>query len=127
RASATGTISVSAGPTETYQVVEHSETAEDSMLIADPCNNRVVETNPAGKVVWELKSFQDPFRLLPPGEPLTLAEPMDAQRWVDLESTAGGPALLVIHTLVADAGNTRVLEIVDKIRYRQGNFTPDSY
>src|SRR5262249_26963367 len=82
--------------------------------------------NPAGKVVWELTSFQDPFRLLPPGEPLKLAEPLDMQRWVDLENALGG-TVLVVHTLVADAGNTRVIEIVDKIQYRQGNYDPASF
>src|SRR5262249_52091682 len=35
--------------------------------------------------------------------------------------------VLVVHTLVADAGNTRVIEIVDKIQYRQGNYDPASF
>src|SRR5207249_6968972 len=85
------------------------------------------ETNPSGKVIWELASFQDPFRLLPPGEPLKLSDPMDVQRWVDTENTTQLGVVLVIHTLVADSGNTRVIEIVDKIRYQQGNYSPDSF
>jgi hypothetical protein len=121
-------IFFSAGPTEPEKVNEHSDLADESNLIADTGNNRIVEVNPAGKVVWEAKNFQDPFRLLPPGEPLTLSGPRDVQRWVDTEADPnGGPALLVIHTLIADPGNTRVIELVDKIRYQQGNFTGDSY
>jgi hypothetical protein len=55
---------------------------------------------------------------------------MDVQRWVDTEQHAGGSngsPLLVIHTLVADSGNTRVIEIVDKILYQQGIFNPNSF
>jgi PQQ-like domain len=128
RGSTLTSIFFSAAPTEPGIVSEHSELADESNLIADTGNNRIVEVNPAGKVVWEAKSFQDPFRLLPSGESLTLLSPRDVQRWVDTEADPnGGPALLVIHTLIADTGNTRVIELVDKIRYRQGNYTGDSY
>jgi hypothetical protein len=131
RDSSIASIFYSSAPTENGLVSEHTpEIAEESLLIADTGNDRVVETNPAGKVIWELNGFQDPFRLLPPGEPTKLSEPMDAQRWVDTAADPqqpGGAPLLVIHTLIADAGNTRVIEIVDKIRYRQGNYSPDSF
>src|SRR5439155_13966799 len=96
----------------------------------DTGNNRVVEFNTSGKVIWEASAFQDPFRLLPTGEPLKLDEPHDVQRWVDtapdLEFPTG-PPLLVFHTLIADTGNRRVVELVDKVRFRQGRYTPDSY
>lgn len=130
RTSSIASIFFSSAPTESGLVGEHSEMAEESLLIADTGNNRIVETNPGGKVIWELSSFQDPFRLLAPGETLKLSEPMDVQRWVDTESDSvagGGPPLLVIHTLIADSGNTRVIEIVDKIRYRQGNYAPQLF
>jgi outer membrane protein assembly factor BamB len=120
----------SSNVTEEGTVGVHSEIAETSTLVADTGNNRVVEYNPAGKVVWELSSFQDPFRLLPSGESLKLSEPHDVQRWVDTApdpQNASGPPLLVFHTLIADTGNGRVLEIVDKIRYRLGQFTPESF
>jgi hypothetical protein len=126
RTSSIASIFYSSAPTESGLVGEHSEIAEESLLIADTGNNRVVETNPGGKVIWELTSFQDPFRLLPPGEPLKLADPVDVQRWVDTEQ-AGGETVLVIHTLVADAGNTRVIEIVDKVRFQNGDFGPNTY
>jgi hypothetical protein len=129
RASSIASIFYSTAPTESGAVSEHTpEIAEESLLIADTGNNRIVETNPGGKVIWELSSFQDPFRLLPPGEPLRLSDPVDVQRWVDTQPhPTGGPPLLVIHTLVADAGNTRVIEIVDKIEYQQGNYGPNSF
>jgi hypothetical protein len=126
RTSSIASIFFSSAPTEAGLVGEHSEIAEESLLIADTGNDRVVETNPAGKVIWEASSFQDPFRLLPPGEPLTLSEPTDAQRWVDVEA-AGGASLLVIHTLIADSGNTRVIELVDKVRFQQGSYGSDSF
>src|SRR5262249_31237576 len=111
-------------------VTEHSEVADTSFLAADTGNNRVVGYNPAGNAIWELKEFNDPFRLLPAGEPRTLNSPRDAQRWVDTEQdplNPTGPLLLVFHTLVADTSNTRLLEIVDKIRYNAGYFTATSF
>lgn len=120
----------SSNVTELGTIGEHSEIAESSTLVADTGNNRVVEYNPSGKVIWECTTFQDPFRLLPPGEPLSLSEPHDVQRWVDTAPdplNPNGPPLLVFHTLIADTGNRRVLQIVDKVRFRQGRFTPDSF
>jgi hypothetical protein len=126
RDSSLASIFYSTGPTEAHLVGEHSEMAPESALTADTGNDRVVETNAFGKVIWELTTFQDPFKLLPPGEPLKLSEPMDVQRWVDTENSSRG-TLLVVHTLVADSGNTRVIEIVDKILYQQGNYDPNSF
>jgi hypothetical protein len=107
---------------------EHSELAEESYLVADSGNNRCLEFNPIGKVVWELKTFQDPFKLLPSGESVKLSNPMDVQRWIEREDV-GDPArfVYVIHTLVADTGNTRILEIVDKVEYQGGSFTGRSF
>jgi hypothetical protein len=120
----------SSNVTEAGTIGEHSEIAETSTLVADTGNNRVVEFNPSGKVVWEATQVQDPFRLLPPGESLKLSEPHDVQRWVDTApdpQNPNGPPLLVFHTLIADTGNRRVIEVVDKVRYRRGQFTSDSY
>jgi hypothetical protein len=120
----------SSNVTEAGTIGEHSEISEASTLVADAGNNRVVEFNASGKVVWEAANFQDPFRILPAGESLKLNEPHDVQRWVDTApdlANPGGPPLLVFHTLIADTGNRRVIELVDKVRFRQGTFTPDSY
>lgn len=117
-------------------IKETAEFADESWLAADTGNNRCVEFNAAGKLIWELDAFQDPFGYLPAGESLKLAGPMDVSRWIEPEtasvydSNTGGfvnATVYVVHTLIADTGNTRVLEIVDKIYYRRGQFTPDSY
>lgn len=109
-------------------VAETVDWAEDSYLAADTGNNRAVEFNLAGKVIWELDSFQDPLGLLPAGEPLKLSGPMDVQRWVEQELLPGNlGTLFVIHTLIADTGNTRVIEIVDKVQYQRGQYTQSSY
>lgn len=108
-------------------ITETSEMAEESYLAADTGNNRCVEFNPAGNVVWELRDFQDPYKLLPPGEPLHLSGPMDVQRWVETENHPTLGRLQVIHTLVADTGNFRVLEIVDKVLPQRGIFNANSF
>jgi len=105
---------------------EFTEFAEESYLAADTGNDRCVEFNPAGKVVWEARDFQDPTGILPAGESLKLSAPMDVQRWVDIE-TVNNRRIYVIHTLIADTGNTRVIELVDKVQYQNGYYGPDSF
>lgn len=107
-------------------ISENSVLADESYLAADTGNNRIVEFNPGGKVVGEWNAFQDPFNILPPGETTKIAGPMDVQRWVETESTSAGD-VYVLHTLIADTGNFRVIEVVDKIRYQAGNFNSGSY
>ena len=109
-------------------ITEHSTPiADESYLIAETGNSRCVEVNPAGNVIWELTSFQDPFGLIPSGEPLRLSGPTDVSRWIEEEAHPTLGRLFVVHTLVADPGNTRIVEIVDKIRFQRGTFTADSF
>src|SRR5262249_41788842 len=49
RNSSLTSIFFSSGPTEPGLVSEHSELADESTLVVDTGNNRVVEINPAGK------------------------------------------------------------------------------
>jgi len=110
--------------------IQQAALADESYLAADTGNNRVVEFNPGGKVVGEWANFYDPFNLLPSGESLKLSGPMDVQRWVETERVGTGMSavdIFVIHTLIADTGNTRVIELVDKIQYQAGNFTSGSF
>jgi hypothetical protein len=84
-------------------------------LICDTGNNRVVEVDRAGRVVWQLTNFADPYGLLSPNESRSLASPTSVQRWetfdYDPQDHVGAR---VQHTLVADFGNNRVLEIVSR-------------
>lgn len=109
-------------------IKQNPDYADSSYLVADTGNNRVVEFNAAGKVVWEATDIFDPMDFVSAGEPLKLSGPMDAQRWVEREAVPGFPEpLYVIHTLIADTGNNRVVEIVDKVQYSGGNYGPNSF
>ena len=79
-----------------------------NFLIADTGNNRVVEVDRAGTVLWELTDFADPLNLLGGAEPLTLSAPTDVQRW-----SVFTPTTTEVHTLVVDSGNHRILQIRD--------------
>lgn len=107
-------------------IKESPEWAESSYLVADPGNNRIIEFNPAGKAVWECDQIFDPMDYIPAGEPLKLSQPMDVQRWVETE-VVGGTTIYVIHTLIADTGNNRIVEVVDKVQYTNGNYGPNSF
>lgn len=84
-------------------------------LISDTGNNRVVEVDRAGRVVWQLTDFADPYGLLAPNESRTLSSPTSVQRWetyeYDPEDRVGAR---VQHTLIADFGNNRVVEVVSR-------------
>jgi hypothetical protein len=108
-------------------IAEHSPMADESYLIAETGNNRCVELNPGGSVVWEAEQFQDPLGLLPAGESLRLSGPTDVQRWVESELHPTLGDLVVVHTLITDAGNNRVLELVDKIKFQRGVYNADSF
>jgi hypothetical protein len=126
-ASSAPTIPAQSGD-PTGGITENSELAQESYIAADTGNNRVVEFNIAGKVVWEAEGFQDPGGLLPAGEPLKLNGPMDVQRWVERENHPTLGVLWVVHTLIADTGNNRVLQLVDKVSPQsKGSFNTYSY
>ncbi|HEY3282459.1 MAG TPA: PQQ-binding-like beta-propeller repeat protein [Armatimonadota bacterium] len=83
-------------------------------LICDTGNNRVVEVDRGGQVIWELSSFADPQNILGGSQPLTLSTPTDVQRWYSTRRDgSGAPIANETHTLVTDLGNQRVLEIRD--------------
>lgn len=63
---------------------------------------------------WMYDKFADPKNLLRTGQPTQLQGPTDALLWEEIEPDAGGP-LLVVHCLVADSGNHRILDLVYRI------------
>ena len=124
----------------------------NDMLVVDTGNNRVLQMDRGGNVVWEVNRLQDHLRgWLRRGDPLSLNEPTDCQFWTefvpDLRAWAGQAAVqlpsvpgYVVHYLIADSGNFRVVEVVDILNYagspvqvggvsmlRQVNFASDTY
>lgn len=119
----------------------------NDLLVVDTGNNRVLQMDRGGNVVWEVSQMGDDLKgLLRPGDPLTLNEPTDCQYWTEFVSDLsawGGtsvratlPAVpgYVIHYLIADSGNFRVIELVDVLTYtgatvvaRQVNFVSSTY
>ncbi len=84
------------------------------MLIADTGNNRVVRVDRSGRVLWNLERVSDPFRILASGDPETLNSPMDVQVWTAINyDNSGTPTGYEVHYLIADAGNFRLIEVVD--------------
>jgi len=97
----------------------------NDLLIVDTGNNRVVQIDRGGSVVWEVHRLFNDLGLLRPGDPLTLNEPTDVQHWTEFLNnfqvsavadgttyTYSGPAY-VVHYLISDTGNFRVIELID--------------
>lgn len=107
-----------------------TELTPNDYLVADTGNNRVVRFDRAGKVVWELSRFNDTFDttaspdpltkanygktgpFLSASEPNTLNQPTSVQIRQAVE-TIGTIQYNVVHYLVSDTGNFRILDIVD--------------
>ncbi len=111
-------------------------TAND-YLVADTGNNRCVRFDRAGNVIWELSRFNDatlsdttpfyinptsPFApayktnaLLAPGEPTTLNHPTSVTSYVQTVRDSTGNTIqgTIVHYLIADTGNNRIVEVVD--------------
>ncbi len=94
--------------------------AANDYLVADTGNNRCVRFDRAGNVVWELTRFYDPSGLMAPGQPLTLSQPtsIEVRREVfNYKDPVNGAALTgqMVHYLVADSGNDRIVEVTDTL------------
>lgn len=84
-------------------------------LICDTGNNRVVEVDRTGNIIWQCTEFADPYGLLGPNESHTLSSPTSVQRWETTEWDANNRAAgLSQHNLIADFGNNRILEVVTR-------------
>lgn len=94
------------------------------VLVVNTGANQVCKIDKSGTVGFEVipntaisfrymwNKFRDPKRLLRPGQPTELLAPTDAVYWREWE---GGN--LVIHCLIADSGNHRILDLVYRISY----------
>ncbi|MCD6351671.1 MAG: hypothetical protein J7M26_06090, partial [Armatimonadetes bacterium] len=88
-----------------------------NMLIVDSGNNRVVEVDSSGNVTWPLgEAYTDGpvvnWYSSSLNSDLHLRRPNDAQRFTSVYDIDGDGALdMVLHTLIADTGNDRVLHV----------------
>lgn len=102
------------------------------LLVVDPGSNRVVRINQAGEETRTLSEMRlDPNlapRNYPANAPLTLSGPQDALTFSTVETTASVSAYLTpntqgsayeqwVHYVVADTGNRRLVEVVDRYLY----------
>jgi len=101
-------------------------TGINEIVVVDTGNNRVVQIDRGGNTVWEVHRLFDDYKgLLRPGDPTTLSEPTDVSVWTEFQP--GGinyvdfsgrrvtypDPVFIVHYLIADTGNFRVIELVD--------------
>lgn len=82
------------------------------ILVVDTGNDRVVEIDRSGRVLWPLDEFGYEYYTSPDNHDLRLSRPADAWRWYEMEIVPGtGQQVPVLYTVVADTGNARVVLI----------------
>jgi len=83
-----------------------------NLLVVDTGNNRVVETDPAGRLVWPLDQLGYEYYTSSANTNLRLSRPADAWRYLEQrEDAASGVHYNVYHTVIADTGNARVIDV----------------
>ena len=85
-----------------------------NLLIVDTGNNRVVEVDPSGRVVWPLDSNGCNYYSSASNTSLRLLRPTDAERYETVEDPDGvGPAGVtqVTNTVIADSGHERIVHV----------------
>ena len=101
-----------------------------NILVVDSGNNRVVEIDRAGRVIWPLDTFGYEYYTSTDNTNLSLSRPADAHRYYtnvrvdtngDDTPDSDFPA---VRTIIADSGNARVLEITTTF-YDRTTFVQD--
>jgi len=84
-----------------------------NMLVVDAGNNRVVEIDRAGRLVWPKDMLGFEYYTSSGNDNLRLSRPADAYRYVtqELIPGGGGATYTVWHTIIADTGNARVVDV----------------
>jgi len=77
----------------------------NTILVVDTGNNRVIEIDRDGNQLWPLDANGFDYYTSPANYNLHLSEPADAYRYVD-------PATGETHTVIADTGNYRVIDVI---------------
>lgn len=87
-------------------------------LVVDSGNDRILRIDRGGQIAWSCNVFDDSGKnLLRSGESKRLKSPGDAIMWSEFEFDGVKNAWFYVnHCLVADSGNFRLLDIVDRYR-----------
>ena len=95
-----------------------------NLLVVDTGNNRVVEIDETGTVLWPLHSSGYDYYTAEANTQLQLDSPSDAFRYYsavdgsgDVFNSTNGDLLrgTVAHTLIADTGNDRIIDIITTV------------
>lgn len=96
----------------------------NDILVADPGANRIVRLDLSGRETRSITSFKLDPNAIPDGyeanEALTLNQPRDVAMW---SGYALNGAQYWTHYLIADTGNKRLIEVVDKFNVVNGQVT----
>ncbi len=109
-------------PTKAYKL------GWNEYLVADTGANRIVRVDRAGAEVRTIEGFTFDQQMLAagklygftPGDPLNLRQPRDMKTWTDFVPSDVNPFSVKsdlefwIHYLIADTGNGRLVEVVDR-------------
>ncbi|MGO8672879.1 MAG: hypothetical protein ACLQVD_16145, partial [Capsulimonadaceae bacterium] len=82
-----------------------TQLGRDNFLLADSGNNRCVEVDREGNVLWEVSQLVDPNNYTVTGDPLTLSNPTSIQVWRDVNNG--------LHYLITDQGHNRIVDVTD--------------
>jgi hypothetical protein len=97
------------------------------LLLVDSGANRIIRTDSTGRELRSLQGFVVDNNFSPPGfQPnasRTLSGPRDAKMWTRVVTAANNPLSTPqptefwVHYLIADTGNRRLIEVVDRYQY----------
>lgn len=102
-------------------------TIGNGFAIADPAGNRIAEVDSSGRELRTITEFKLDPRFQPAGmvdnPVLSLSQPQDAITFTSIQPQATNPFSNVtgaeywVHTMIADTGNQRMIELVDRFEY----------
>lgn len=103
-------------PTRAYPL------SQTDMIVVDTGSDRVVRMDTGGRELRSIDRFTVDTNFVPDGfstnEPLTLNAPRDVMTFATYETASGfsnaAPLEYWIHYVIADSGNKRILELVDR-------------
>ena len=123
-ASAGKAMAMKQGPVNKPSRARYANTGE--ILFANTGANQVCKIDKGGMVGfdgtsgkyirWIYSKFADPKHLLRSGQPTQLRSPTDAIMWQEMEPVASGGTASVIHCLIADSGNSRILDLTYRVK-----------